>query len=140
MFCALLGVAGAFAVFWLLPGQRYRVPEPIRIDVPAGIVIGLELEYRGDLDATITLVEFGDYECPSCRVAEQEVKRRIETNDPPLKFVFRHAPTNVHPLAEEAARVVETARVKGRFWEAHDRLLAMAPPLGNQRYNASTES
>ena len=79
----------------------------------------------GSTDARITLVEYGDFECPHCAAAEpvvREVRRRLGAR---LLFVFRHFPlANLHPHAEHAAEAAEAAAVQGRFWEMHDALFA----------------
>jgi len=78
---------------------------------------------RGPLDAPLTLVEYGDYECPYSGAAHriiEEVRARL---GPRLRFVYRHFPlTNVHPHAEPAAEAAEAAGAQDRFWEMHDRL------------------
>jgi protein-disulfide isomerase len=78
---------------------------------------------RGPVDAPVSLVEYGDFECPFCGAAHPIVDavRREMGND--LRFVFRHFPiTTAHPNAETAAEVAEAAGVQGRFWEMHDTL------------------
>ncbi len=78
---------------------------------------------RGAANAAVTLVEYGDFECPYCAAAHVQVKRIEERFKPKLKFAFRHFPlTQVHPLAEPAAETSEAAAVHGRFWEMHDAL------------------
>ena len=78
---------------------------------------------RGPMDAPLTLLEYGDYECPYCGAAypiAEEVRERL---GPRLRFVYRHFPlTNVHPHAEPAAEAAEVAGAQGHFWDMHDRL------------------
>src|SRR5947207_13326324 len=73
--------------------------------------------------APVTLVEYGDYECPYCGAAYpivKEVKRRLGDR---LRFVFRNFPLgNMHPHAEHAAEAAEAAAAQGKFWEMHDEL------------------
>jgi protein-disulfide isomerase len=75
----------------------------------------------GPADAPVTLVEYGDYECPYCGRAfpiVQEVRRQLGDR---LRFVFRHFPlTQIHQHAELAAEVAEAAGAQGRFWPMHD--------------------
>jgi Na+/H+ antiporter NhaA len=73
--------------------------------------------------ALITLVEYGDFECPYCGQAEPAVRGLVrEYGD--LRFVFRHLPlTDVHPHAQLAAEASEAADLQGKFWEMHDMLL-----------------
>src|ERR1700730_12360973 len=76
---------------------------------------------RGPLDALITLVEYGDYECPHCGAAHPRVLLVQEHFGSRLRFVFRHFPlTQVHLNAESAAESAEFAGAYGLFWEMHD--------------------
>src|ERR1700704_5298787 len=81
----------------------------------------------GPASAAITLVEYGDYECPHCGAAHpivQEVRRRLASG---LRFAFRHFPlSRVHPHAERAAEAAEAAGAQGptNFWEMHEQLFA----------------
>ena len=79
---------------------------------------------RGDPDATVTLLEYGDLECPYCGQAEPAV-REVLASDTNIRYVWRHLPLrDVHPHAELAAEATEAAANQGQFWEMHDRLLA----------------
>ena len=85
-----------------------------------------ETDHRAGSDAAlVTLVEYGDYECPHCGRAQpivEEVRKRMGSR---LAFVFRHFPlTNVHPHAEHAAQAAEAAASQGRFWEMHAAIFA----------------
>jgi Na+/H+ antiporter NhaA len=74
-------------------------------------------------DALVTLVEYGDFECPYCGMAEPAVRGLIKEYGE-LRFVFRHLPlTDVHPHAQLAAEASEAADKQGKFWEMHDMLL-----------------
>lgn len=85
----------------------------------------------GPLDAPVTLVEYGDYECPSCGLAFPNVKRVQKRFAKHLRFVFRHFPlTEAHPFAEPAAEAAEYAATHDRFWEMHDGLYANQDELG----------
>ena len=76
---------------------------------------------QGDENAPITLVEYGDYQCPFCGRAYYVIKALQQRYGPELKFVFRNFPlTQIHPLAEPAAEAAEFADSRGRFWEMHD--------------------
>jgi protein-disulfide isomerase len=86
---------------------------------------------RGPGDAPITLVEYGDYECPYCGLAHPHVQAVQRHFGPKLRFVFRHFPlSQMHPLAEPAAEVAEFAGDQGHFWEAHDTLYENQEQLG----------
>ena len=78
---------------------------------------------QGPATAPVTLVEYGDYECPYCGEAYpivKEIQRRLGDR---LRFVFRNFPlTQSHPHAQHAAEVAEAAAAQGKFWEMHDSL------------------
>jgi protein-disulfide isomerase len=77
----------------------------------------------GDEHAPITLVEYGDFECPHCGHAHPIVKGIQRDFGKRLRFVYRHFPlTQIHPHAESAAETSEFAGASGRFWEMHDLL------------------
>ena len=78
---------------------------------------------RGPEDATVTLVEYGDFQCPYCGEAYPVVHELLERFGAQLRFVFRHMPLpDLHPRAPFAAEAAEAAGAQGRFWEMHDRL------------------
>ena len=78
---------------------------------------------QGSADAPVTLVEYGDYECPYCGAAYPIVKQVQARMGDRLRFVFRNFPiTTSHPHAEQAAEAAEAAAAQGRFWEMHDLL------------------
>jgi protein-disulfide isomerase len=78
---------------------------------------------EGSPDAPITLVEYGDYECPYCGKAYPIVKRVQERMGNRLRFVFRNFPlSELHPHAKKAAESAEAAAAQGKFWEMHDAL------------------
>ncbi|HVU72818.1 MAG TPA: thioredoxin domain-containing protein [Mycobacteriales bacterium] len=71
----------------------------------------------------VTLVEYGDYQCPFCGQAHQVVAELLQTVGDSVQYVFRHFPlTTVHPHAEGAAEAAEAAGAQGRFWPMHDTL------------------
>jgi len=77
----------------------------------------------GPEDAPVTLVEYGDYECPHCGRAYPIVKKIQQRLGDRLRFIFRNFPVkNAHPHAEHAAESAEAAARQGRFWEMHDML------------------
>src|SRR5690348_14074201 len=77
----------------------------------------------GPPNAHVTLVEYGDFECPFCGRAYPELKRVLKQLGPKVRFVFRHFPVIAeHPHAQHAAEVAEAAAAQGKFWEMHDLL------------------
>ncbi len=80
---------------------------------------------RGPQEAPVTLVEYGDFECPYCGQAEQVVRELLSSLGADMRYVWRHLPLNdVHPTAQLAAEASEAAAAQGRFWEMHDTLLS----------------
>jgi protein-disulfide isomerase len=80
---------------------------------------------RGPPHARTTLIEYGDFECPTCRIAVEPVHGLLRRFPGGLRFVFRHFPLeDAHPHALLAAEAAESAGAQGRFWEMHDLLFA----------------
>jgi protein-disulfide isomerase len=78
---------------------------------------------RGDDSAPVTLVEYGDFQCPNCGRAEPVVRELLSEFGHDLRYVFRHLPlSDVHPQAQLAAEAAEAADEQGAFWEMHDHL------------------
>ena len=97
--------------------------------------IGPHDHTQGDADAPVTLVEYGDYECPHCGRAYPIVKRVQKHFGNRLLFVFRNFPlTQSHPHAESAAEAAEFAATKDKFWEMHDALFENQDRLGFELY------
>ncbi|HST66031.1 MAG TPA: Na+/H+ antiporter NhaA [Mycobacteriales bacterium] len=85
---------------------------------------------RGPADATVTVVEYGDFQCPYCGQAETAIRAELST-DSDVRYVWRHLPlTDVHPQAQLAAEASEAAAAQGRFWPMHDLLLTRQEKLG----------
>ena len=86
---------------------------------------------RGPNDAPVTLVEYGDYECPYCGKAEPVVRELLDNFGDDLRYVWRHLPlSDVHPNAQNAAEAAEAAAAQGAFWEMHDKLIHHQDRLG----------
>jgi len=88
---------------------------------------------RGTPDAPVTLVEYGDYECPYCGQAEVVIRELLGSFGDDLRYVWRHLPLNdVHAHAQMAAEASEAAGAQGAFWPMHDKLLVhqdeLTPP------------
>ena len=94
--------------------------------------VGERDHVQGPAGAPVTLVEYGDYECPYCRAAlpiVQELQRLLGDQ---LRFVFRHFPlTGLHPHAQHAAEAAEAAAAQGRFFEMHAALFEHQEALGD---------
>ena len=85
------------------------------------VPVGPDDHVEGVDDAAITIVEYGDYQCPYCGQAYPIVKRLQSDFGDSLRLVFRNMPlTNVHPQAELAAETAEAVGLQGKFWPMHD--------------------
>ncbi|MDB5868386.1 MAG: oxidoreductase [Polaromonas sp.] len=86
--------------------------------------------FRGSADAPVTLIEYGDFECPSCLQAHGALNILLDHFGDRLRFVFRHFPLReVHLHAELAAEAAEAAGAQGKFWPMHDLLFANSQHL-----------
>jgi len=95
---------------------------------------------RGPTDAAVTLVEYGDYECPYSGAAYPIVKQIQARMGAQLSFVFRNFPiASVHPHAQHAAEAAEAAGAQGKFWEMHDRLFQSQSRLGDEFLSSYAE-
>jgi protein-disulfide isomerase len=96
---------------------------------------------QGDQHAPVTLVEYGDYECPACGLAYPIAKAVQNHFGKRLRFAFRNFPlTQVHPNAKSAAETAEFAGAHRRFWEMHDGLYENQASLSLSLYLALAES
>ena len=131
-FGILSAAVGASALSWLvfriiamLPARRRAQAIAGRLEVLVDLAVDVDPErdhIRGPQDAAITLVEYGDLECPYCGQAEP-VLRELLSDFGDLRYVWRHLPlTDVHPHAQLAAEATEIAAAQGEFWEMHDLL------------------
>ncbi|GAB3152987.1 DsbA family protein [Micromonospora sonneratiae] len=76
---------------------------------------------RGAADAAVTVVVYGDFQCPHCGAAYPNLNEVLRQRSSLVRMVFRHFPIiNVHPYAEDAAETAEAAGARGRFWAMHD--------------------
>jgi protein-disulfide isomerase len=96
------------------------------------VPVGAKDHRQGDPGAPCTLVEYGDYQCPSCGQAYPIVKRVQKHYGKRLSFVFRNFPlTQMHPFAEPAAETAEFAAANGKFWGMHDLIYENQARLGD---------
>jgi diadenylate cyclase len=109
------------------------VTEYLRDDVRLDPPVGDGDHALGPATAAVTLVEYGDYECPYCGQMHPVVKELRERVGDRLRFVFRHFPLDsVHPNARRAAEAAEAAASQGHFWEMHDLLYENQDDLGDE--------
>ena len=129
----LTAAIGAALLTWFVFQITGRLPSPLRTQAllgqsPAIVDLADPVDtdrdhIRGPADAAVTLVEYGDLECPYCGQAEPVI-RELLTDFGDLRYVWRHLPlTDVHPRAQLAAEASEAAAAQGAFWPMHDLLL-----------------
>ena len=130
------------ALAWLAIQVMRRLPAEVRarqlgevaetiVDLAEDVDPGRD-HIRGRVEAPVTLLEYGDYECPYCGHAAPVIGKLLDHLGDDLRYVFRHLPlTDVHPNAQLASEAAEAAGAQGAYWEMHDRLLenqdALAP-------------
>lgn len=98
---------------------------PVAVDIPrlTRAVSDKRDHIIGPADAAVTLVEYGDFECPHCRQASLILDTLLESTPRDVRLVFRHSPlSQIHPHAQQAAEAAEAAGAQGRFWEMHELL------------------
>ena len=127
---AIVGVLLAGVIAALLGWVLFELAARLRGERTAGLPMLLDDpvdpardHIRFGFDAPMTLVEYGDFECPFCGKATGVVRELYERFGDDLRYVFRHLPLqDVHDHAELAAQAAEAAGAQGRFWEYHDLL------------------
>jgi protein-disulfide isomerase len=77
----------------------------------------------GPVDASVTVVNYGDYQCPDCHRRHREIQKMVDELSHAVRFVYRHFPlTHTHPRALRAAEAAEAAAAQNKFWEMHRQL------------------
>ena len=139
----LAGAVVAPLLSWLLIRAIARMPQAVRARQIAGtaddlldLAVDVDPErdhIRGPHDATVTIVEYGDFECPYCGRAETTMRELLGSVETDLRYVWRHLPLNdVHTHAQLAAEAAEAAAAQGSFWEYYDSLFADQGALGTR--------
>ncbi len=125
---ALIVVAVLVGVPAFLRLERVETPGPVEKSSAQAIsehLVRPDSNVTGNPQAPVTLVEFGDFECPICGQEEAAVAQIRRDFGDRVRFVFRQFPlTNIHPQAEKAAEASECAADQGKFWEMHKRIYA----------------
>jgi Na+/H+ antiporter NhaA len=141
---------GAAAIGWLVFRVIDRLPEPLQARELSGsdeqildLTGPVEPErdhIRGPADAPVTIVEYGDFQCPYCGQAEEVLRQLLLEQGDDLRYVWRHLPLNdVHDHAQLAAEASEAAGAQGKFWEMHDELLSHQDTLSPRDLVAMAE-
>jgi Na+/H+ antiporter NhaA len=138
---ALASVVVAPLITWGVLSIVKRLPTTVRarqISRTAEDILDLSLDVdpardhiRGPDEAPVTLLEYGDFQCPYCGQAEGVIRELLGAAGADVRYVWRHLPLNdVHPRAQLAAEAAEAAADQGRFWDMHDLLLSHQDALG----------
>ena len=127
----ILGAAvvgfGVLAAYWNVAAERAKpapapattTPAPAPIATPFVTVVDPS---KGPKDADVTIIEFGDHACPYCRSTQEAVDALMKAYPGRVRFVWKSAPSPLHPGSEIAAEAALCAERQGKFWEYHDQL------------------
>lgn len=107
-----------------------------RLDQP---VDGTRDHVLGPINAEITLVEYGSYDCPHCRAANERIQEVRKEYGDRLRYVFRHRPIRGSAIARDAAQLVERTQSAEQFWAAHIALMRRSPSLREDDLHAVAE-
>jgi len=130
LFLSLLNIILTFDLFEKLgffakkPVQN-QVAREVTDQLPTVNVSSDDDPVKGDKNASVTIIEFGDFQCPYCEMFATNVLPEIEKNyikTGKAKFVYRDFPLSFHQYAEKAAEAAECADEQGKFWNYHDKL------------------
>lgn len=122
----LVAVVGAMVGLFILTGSGEGTVEKPPAD--AGKLVRDNSHKTGT--GSVTVVEFGDFQCPSCAIAQPTVQRIKQEYGDKITFVFRNFPLPMHQNAETAAKAAEAAAAQGKYWEMNDKLFASLQEWG----------
>lgn len=128
-------IAALFGTWGLLATRTpaSNEPAPVLMKVAPQLAIGPDPLFRGDVKSPLTLVEFGDYECPPCARMHPKVQEFLSDHRGQVRLVFRQFPLSFHAQAQGAAMLAEEARGRGKFWPMHDALYGFEGNLDPSR-------
>ncbi len=147
IFSLLLGVAVIGIVALVIRGRANAAVDASSVPLaqavrPLNAPVGQTSDgfwYKGQAEAPVTVVVFGDFQCPSCRAAYQQIEIGLDqpyVDTGKVKFVFHDFPLSMHPNAVPAALAARAAGAQGKFWQMHDLLYARQTEWEND--NSST--
>jgi protein-disulfide isomerase len=121
----VLILAGAFVAMWAA-GKENRLPSPIgNTETNTTFEITSDDHVKGAVDGRVTIVEFADFQCPSCKAYEPYLKSLLEKYPDDLRIVFKHFPLkSIHYRAEAAGLAAEAAGMQGKFFEMAEKIYA----------------
>jgi protein-disulfide isomerase len=120
---SVLFLAGMGFLIWRTPTAVSPVG-PVLTAEQSAMAVRPDSRMTGTYGAKVTMVEFGDYQCPACGYDHPILKKVIDTysSNPNFNFVFRHFPLPQHPNAPMASQAAEAAGAQGKYWEMHDQI------------------
>lgn len=117
---------GVMAAYWYMEIKPSAGPETketktalVPMNAPFVTIVDPS---KGSKDAVVTIVEFGDHSCPFCQSAQETIDRLMTERPGQVRFVWKSAPSPLHPGASEAAAAALCAERQGKFWEYHAKL------------------
>lgn len=133
-------IVGAAALTALAGGPLLsQTIQPSRLDISSDKRISRRgvaksVHIRGNSEAPVTLEEFGDFECPSCKNLATFLEQVVKEYEPRVRVIFRNFPLAMHQHSRDAALAAEAAGLQGRFWEMHDMLFREQPVWSSSNY------
>lgn len=136
----LAGFLGTLAYYTYAPNLGIRNQESgintAPLVSPTRPVVSARDPIRGNVNAAIAIVEFGDYLCQPCAQMEEILTATLKKYAGRVRLVWKDFPnTNIHPLAQKAAEAARCAGAQGKFWEYHDLLLARQQDLTQSSFD-----
>src|SRR5260221_256570 len=120
----LIGTLAATIIFIVVIAFFFSTTDKTVV-ADTGLIRGKTQNVVGPANAKVTMIEFGDFQCPACGATEPIVQQLRTQHKNDVLFVFRHFPlTEIHKNAQQAAQTAEAAARLGKFWEMHDMLYA----------------
>ncbi len=132
-----IGVAILSIVILIAGAFLFSKPETI---IPREDLVAADSVSKGATESATYLVEFSDFQCPSCKAVAPLVDALVAQYGDQLRFVYRHFPLDQHPFAEISARAAEAAGMQGKFWEMHALLFENQERLSEDVINELAQS
>jgi protein-disulfide isomerase len=104
------------------PAARPSEPKPLAPAEAMKLIAVDGAPSRGAASGAVTIVEYGDFQCPFCLRSRPTIKQVMDTYPEQVRIVYKHFPLSFHREAMNAHRAAEAAREQGKFWELHDRV------------------
>jgi protein-disulfide isomerase len=126
------GIMGATLILVVVVAVLLGNKSAVKI-VDSGILVNQASQILGAADAKVTIVEFSDFECPACKIAQPTVEEIMNKYRDKVRFVYRNFPLPSHPNSWPAAQALEGANLQGKYWEMHKSLFEKSPDLSKEQ-------